>query len=171
MFEVSLPATLLKNELFHSYFSRILINYQNSCFLKTALSDCVFKFMIFTFVGIFIFSIFRFFCFFIEKTLHWIFWKHYFVYSCMCSTSVNLFSASWGVGETPQHFDKSNIFWENLPPFTKLENMLDVIPGIIHIILKVFIKSMSVDIKSYSVAFYFPKYINVIVFPDTIWTN
>ena len=43
------------------------------------------------------------------------FFENTIVYSCMCSTSVNLFSASWGVlegegggGETPQHFDKSN---------------------------------------------------------------
>ena len=30
----SLPATLLKNELFDSYFSRIFISFQNNCFIQ-----------------------------------------------------------------------------------------------------------------------------------------
>ena len=43
------PATLLKNELLHSYFSKILINFKKKCFFRTSLSNCVFRFMNFYF--------------------------------------------------------------------------------------------------------------------------
>ena len=43
------PCLQLKNELFHGYFSRILISFQNSCFFRTRLSNCVFIFISFYF--------------------------------------------------------------------------------------------------------------------------
>ena len=44
------PCLQLKNELFHSFFfSRILISFQNGCFFRTRLSNCVFMFISFYF--------------------------------------------------------------------------------------------------------------------------
>ena len=43
------PCLQLKNELFNSYFSRILISFQNSRFFRTRLSNCVFMFISFYF--------------------------------------------------------------------------------------------------------------------------
>ena len=43
------PCLQLKNELFHSYFSSILISFENSCFFRTRLSNCVFMFISFYF--------------------------------------------------------------------------------------------------------------------------
>ena len=43
------PCLQLKNELFHSYFSRILISFENSRFFRTRLSNCVFMFISFYF--------------------------------------------------------------------------------------------------------------------------
>ena len=53
--EVSLPAILLKGELFHSYFWSILISFQNSCFLEHLRID-VYEF---TFLKILIFFFFQ----------------------------------------------------------------------------------------------------------------
>ena len=43
------PCLQLKNELFHSYYSSILISFENSCFFRTHLSNCVFMFISFYF--------------------------------------------------------------------------------------------------------------------------
>ena len=117
----------------------------------------------FLFLGFSVFLLKRHYIGFFENTILCILVCVLPVWTCSLQTG--------GWERLPNILIKVIFFGRTSPPFTKLENMLDVIPGIIHIILKVFIKSMSVDIKSYSVAFYFPKYINVIVFPDTIWTN
>ena len=61
--EVSLPAILLKGELFHSYFWRILISFQNSCFLEHP--RIVNEFLLFS--TYWFFSIFRIFSLF----FHW----------------------------------------------------------------------------------------------------
>ena len=42
----------LKNKLFHSYFSRILISFQNSRFFRTRLSNCVFILCVYIYIYI-----------------------------------------------------------------------------------------------------------------------
>ena len=85
-----------KNEFFHRYFSRILISFQNSRLFNRLLSNCVFMFINFCSCwDIDLCSFFKFLCFFfIEKTLYWIFWRH-FVYFCIWSTSVNMVTVNW----------------------------------------------------------------------------
>ena len=99
-----------KNEFFHRYFSRILISFQNSRLFNRLLSNCVFMFINFCSCwDIDLCSFFKFLCFFfIEKTLYWIFWRH-FVYFCIWSTSVNMVTVNWESLSPPHppHFDRS----------------------------------------------------------------
>ena len=101
-----------KNEFFHRYFSRILISFQNSRLFNRLLSNCVFMFINFCSCwDIDLCSFFKFLCFFfIEKTLYWIFWRH-FVYFCIWSTSVNMVTVNWESLSPPPphppHFDRS----------------------------------------------------------------
>ena len=88
------PCLQPKNELFHSYFSRILISFENSRFFRTLVTVylCL---LVFTFIEILIFYYFQRFLFFIDMTLY----KLHFLKTLFCMWSA-MVCANWEGGET-----------------------------------------------------------------------
>ena len=82
-----------------SSFPKILINFQNSCFFRTPLSNCVFiMFINFYFCCNIDFFLVSSCCFFFSLKRQYIgFFENAIVYSCMQSSSVNMFFSNWRV--------------------------------------------------------------------------